>query len=147
MLRSSSSNKGTLRSRRGHNSSTLLSLCTWLFLIATSYICKYLCIYFIVAFSTNHNFFPFGPNLMLVTQVLSFFRHMKNRVCTRKVSFRYIAIPCLLALSADCLLNLHLEITEGTLCCYFIIQFYQHLGLVLGLVSALFLATNKPFSV
>jgi hypothetical protein len=105
-------------------------------LIVTSYICKYLSIYFIVAFSTNHNFFPFGPNLMLVTQILGLFRYIKNRVCVRK--FRYIAIPCLLELSVVCLLNLHLVATGGTLCCYFIIQLYHRPEVVLGVADVLF---------
>jgi hypothetical protein len=52
----------------------------------------------------------------------------------------------LISLFMDYLLTLHLA-TEGALCCYFIIQFYQHRGLVLGMVDALFLATNKPFLV
>jgi hypothetical protein len=45
------------------------------------------------------------------------------------------------------LLNLHLETTEGTLCCYFIIQFYHRRELVLGVVGALLLAAKKPLSV
>jgi hypothetical protein len=105
-------------------------------LIAASYICKYLSTYLIVAFSSNHNFLPFGQNLMLVIQVLSFFRHIENRVCIRK--FRYIAIPCLLELSAVCLLNLHFAATGRTLCCYFIIQLYHRPEVVLGVVDVLF---------